>query len=94
MLAGFAGFVERSSSANGSSCVVSPAAHEEMARTSSALLATTGATGFIGGSCDRPSLPDAKNSRRVLPSRQGIRAEFVSETRILEPGGEIARWAP
>jgi hypothetical protein len=48
MLAGFAGFVERSSSANGPSCVVRLAAHEEMAQASSALIAATRATGFIG----------------------------------------------
>ena len=48
MLAGFAGFVERSSSANGTSCVVRLAAHEEMAQASSALISATRATGFIG----------------------------------------------
>ncbi len=48
MLAGFPGFVERTGSANGPSCVVRLARHEEMARTSSALIAATGATGFVG----------------------------------------------
>ena len=48
MLAGFAGFVERASSENGPSCVVRLAGHDEMARASSALIAATGATGFIG----------------------------------------------
>ncbi len=48
MLAGFAGFVERASSAHGPSCVVRLARHEEMARTSSTLIAATGVTGFVG----------------------------------------------
>lgn len=48
MLGGFAGFAERTSSSNGPSCVVRLAAHEEMARASSALIAATGATGFVG----------------------------------------------
>ncbi|ARN80810.1 hypothetical protein [Methylocystis bryophila] len=48
MLAGFAGFVERASSANGPSCVVRLGAHEEMASASCALIAAAGATGFIG----------------------------------------------
>lgn len=48
MLGGFAGFVERTTSANGPSSVVRLANHDEMARASAALIAATGATGFVG----------------------------------------------